>query len=215
MADKVLLIFDCDGTLVDSEGIANEIFIEAIHQLGIPLTEEEAWRYFPGTSMAICIKYVEDKYQTTLPTDFVARQREKQRIEFRKRLTPIPGVKSTLQKLPHEKCVASNGPMDVIVDNLRNTGLTGFFKDRIFSAYALNVWKPDPSLFLHAAEDLGYRADQCIVIEDSAAGIEAGINAQMKVLAYQPEHSKYDFGNFDDVTTFDDMTRLPEIISMI
>ncbi|MBK8505130.1 MAG: HAD family phosphatase [Saprospiraceae bacterium] len=76
MKTNNLLIFDCDGTLVDSEGIANEIFLHAVNELGIPVTKEEAWDHFPGTSMAICIQYVEDTYQVKLPEGFVMQQRE-------------------------------------------------------------------------------------------------------------------------------------------
>ncbi len=214
MTSEKLLIFDCDGTLVDSEGIANQVFLEAINDLGIPVTEQEAWDHFPGTSMALCIKYVEETYQVKLPQDFVDHQRKRQRLEFKNRLQPIQGVALALNRLPHKKCVASNGPMEVIQTNLKTTGLDQHFEERIFSAYVLEKWKPEPDLFLHAAETLGHRYDDCIVIEDSLAGMQAGLNAGMTVLAYVPPHHPYKV-DLTGVHTFEDMSYLPDMVASL
>lgn len=214
MTSEKLLIFDCDGTLVDSEGIANQVFLEAVNDLGIPVTEQEAWDHFPGTSMALCIKYVEETYQVKLPQDFVDKQRKRQRLEFKNRLQPIHGVALALNRLPHKKCVASNGPMEVIQTNLKTTGLDQHFEERIFSAYVLEKWKPEPDLFLHAAETLGHRNDDCIVIEDSLAGMQAGLNAGMTVLAYVPPHHPYKV-DLTGVHTFADMSYLPDMVASL
>lgn len=210
MKDR-LLIFDCDGTLVDSEGIANKIFLEAVNELGIPVTQEEAWEHFPGTSMAICMKYVEDTYQVKLPPDFIEKQRARQRVEFARRLQPISGVENALRQLDFHKCVASNGPMEIIQANLKTTRLDHHFGDRIFSAYVLKVWKPEPDLFLHAADSLGYDFRSSIVIEDSIAGMQAGINAGMTVLGYVPPHHPYKV-DIEGVVEFTDMEELPDLI---
>ena len=209
-----LLIFDCDGTLVDSEGIANEVFLQAVNELGIPVTKEEAWEHFPGTSMAICMKYVEDTYQVKLPEDFVARQRAVQRVEFANRLQPIQGIKEALSQLEHPKCVASNGPMDIIRANLITTGLADHFGDRIYSAYVLKVWKPEPHLFLHAANAMGFDRRDSIVIEDSLAGMQAGINAGMTVLAYVPPSHPY-HTEVEGVIEFSSMDDLPQLIDSL
>jgi HAD superfamily hydrolase (TIGR01509 family) len=214
MTTEKLLIFDCDGTLVDSEGIANQVFLEAVNDLGIPVTEQEAWDHFPGTSMALCIKYVEETYQVRLPQDFVDIQRKRQRIEFKNRLQPIQGITLALNRLPHKKCVASNGPMEVIQTNLKTTGLDQHFEERIFSAYVLEKWKPEPDLFLHAAETLGHHSDDCIVIEDSLAGMQAGLNAGMTVLAYVPPHHPYKV-DLAGVLTFEDMSYLPDMVASL
>ncbi len=214
MIREKLLIFDCDGTLVDSEGIANQVFLDAVNELGIPVTPEEAWDHFPGTSLALCIRYVEETYQVRLPDDFVARQRQRQQIEFRNRLQPIRGVQAALNRLPHKKCVASNGPMEVIRTNLRTTGLDHHFEERIYSAYELEKWKPEPDLFLHAAGNLGYDEQDCLVIEDSLAGMQAGINAGMVVLAYRPPHHPYKI-DIEGITSFEDMSELPDLITSI
>lgn len=142
-----LIIFDCDGTLVDSEGIANEVFVAQVQNLGIPLTHDEAWEHFPGTSLAICMQYVEKTYTVNFPDDFIGHYRQKQRIAFAERLQPIPGVQEALIELKLLKCVASNGPMDIIRRNLITTKLDHFFDNRIYSAYDINKWKPHPELF--------------------------------------------------------------------
>ena len=193
MPDKKLLIFDCDGTLVDSEGIANRTFIKSINDLGVPLTAEEAWKHFPGTSLALCMQYVESTYTVKLPSDFVITQRALQKSEFARKLQPIDGIVEALETLSTSpKCVASNGPFQMILDNLGNTQLLDHFGDRIFSAYQINKWKPEPDLFEHAASTLGYSAGNCVVIEDSMAGLEAGKNAGMVVLAYIPVDQHYE-----------------------
>jgi len=210
-----LLIFDCDGTLVDSEGIANRTFIKSINDLGIPLTEEEAWAHFPGTSLALCIQYVESKFKVKLPADFVPTQRAIQEAIFAAELQPIPGASSVLNQLSaYNKCVASNGPHQMVIDNLTTTGLIHHFGDRTYSAYQINKWKPSPDLFLHAAESLGFKPQDCIVIEDSMAGMQAGINADMQVMAYIPRNQHYEI-DIDGVNKFEDMEQLPDLIKSL
>ncbi len=213
MTDK-LLIFDCDGTLVDSEQIANEVFVTEIQKLGIALTHEEAWQHFPGTSLSLCMAYVEETYDVSLPEDFIGRYRQVQRLAFAEGLQPVQGVRAALNKLGATKCVASNGPMDIIRSNLMTTKLDHFFGDRIFSAYDLNKWKPLPDLFLHAADVMQVPPSDCIVIEDSTAGIEAGMNAGMTVLAFQPDHQQYRT-DFDETLTFTNMSELPGLVDSL
>ncbi|NND33388.1 MAG: HAD-IA family hydrolase [Saprospiraceae bacterium] len=212
MNDETLLIFDCDGTLVDSEGIANQVFIEGVNALGIPLTEEEAWKHFPGTSMALCIKYVEETYNVILPEDFVPQQRVRQKDAFKKQLRPIPGAPEALDRLQIPKCVASNGPLEVILENLNTTRLLHHFGQRIYSAYVIEKWKPLPDLFQHAARAAGVPPENCLVIEDSDAGMQAGIAAGMTVLGYLPSSNKYRVETHG-IIPFDDMKNLPELIA--
>ena len=212
MTTEPLLIFDCDGTLVDSEGIANQVFIDGVNELGIPLTEEEAWHHFPGTSMALCIKYVEETYDVTLPTDFIPRQRALQKEAFKSQLQPISGAQEALDLLPFPRCVASNGPFEVIVENLKTTSLLSYFGDRIFSAYMIEKWKPLPDLFEYAASDLGADPQNCMVIEDSVAGMQAGLAAGMTVLGFVPASHKYE-ANVDGIVPFDQMSKLPMLIT--
>lgn len=211
-----MLIFDCDGTLVDSEHIANDVFIEAVQTLGIPLTHDEAWANFPGTSMAHCMRYVEETYKVRLPSDFVGRQRILQKEAFKEHLKPIKGVIAALEQLtPYAKCVASNGPLPIMKANLATTKIDRFFNGRLFSAYVLGVWKPEPDLFIHAAEQMGFLPSNCIVIEDSAAGIKAGLGANMNVLAYQSPDSQYDHHQMEGATYFDNMDQLRTLIKSL
>ncbi|MBK8505129.1 MAG: HAD-IA family hydrolase [Saprospiraceae bacterium] len=129
-------------------------------------------------------------------------------------MQPIEGVHEVLDQLPHPKCVASNGPIDVIQANLKTTALDHHFGNRIFSAYVIQKWKPQPDLFLHAAATLGYSKTNSIVIEDSLAGMQAGINAGMIVLAYVPPSHPYKV-NIKGVIEFTAMEQLPEILDGI
>ncbi len=210
LAEDILLIFDCDGTLVDSEGIANQVFIDLVRELGAPLTAEEAWRHFPGTSLRKCMEYVSETYGQVFPDDFVSVYRERQKPAFAQQLQPIDGVTAVLERLVGPKCVASNGPREIMLANLATTGLVHFFGERrIYSAHDIQLWKPKPDLFLHAAADQGFAPERCIVIEDSDAGIEAAIKAQMKVIAYVPAHGHYK-PDQEGVYTIEDMAQLPQ-----
>lgn len=209
-----LLIFDCDGTLVDSEVIANEVFLAEVRKLGVQMTEEEAWEHFPGTSLAICMNYVEEKYGITFDEDFIIEYRQIQVKVFAEKLQPIPGVIESLNQISGTMCVASNGPPDIVSANLKTTGLDHFFNDDIFSAYDINKWKPLPDLFLHAAQTMGYKPKQCIVIEDSEAGILGALNAGMKVLAYQGDHMHYKPA-VEGAIPFQNMFELPELVKSI
>ncbi len=202
-----LLIFDCDGILVDSEGLGNQVFIDHVRELGIPLTKEEVWKHFPGTSLAFCISYVESTYETNLPSDFITVFRERRAETFSAELKPIRGVKRALEQLDGIKCVASNGTIDSMKRNLITTGILDFFDDRLYSAYDINKWKPLPDLFIHAASDLGYRPEQCIVIEDSQSGIQAAINANMRVLAFEEPDTPYSL-NLDGIASINNMDQL-------
>lgn len=181
-----LIIFDCDGVLVDSEPIANRVFAEEVRKLGIPLSNEEAIAQFPGTTMANCIAYVENKWQVKLPETFVQTFRENSFAAFTKELKEIEGASELVKRLPVEACVASNGPYEKIVHNLTLTNLIQYFPQRLFSAYLLGRFKPEPHLFLNAAETLGHRPERCLVVEDSIHGLEAAEAAGMASIYYSP-----------------------------
>ena len=211
MSNNWLIIFDCDGILVDSEKIANQVFIEQVKELGVHLDEEEAWEHFPGTSLASCIAYVENHYAARLPEDFEPEYRVRTKEAFKRFLKPIPGIADALAKITQKKCVASNGPAYMVEFNLKNTGLLSYFKDRIFSAHDIKKWKPDPALFLHAADTCGFGVERTIVVEDSPAGITGANAAGMQVFAYIPNH--HSSANKTSATrSFSDMSELPELI---
>lgn len=182
-----LIIFDCDGVLVDSEPIANRVFAEEVRKLGIPLSDEEAIAQFPGTTMANCIAYVEKKWQVRLPESIVHTFRENSFIAFTNELKEITGATELVKKLPIKACVASNGPYEKIVHNLTLTHLLAYFPGRLFSAYQIGRFKPEPHLFLHAAHSLGCSPERCLVVEDSIHGLEAADAAGMASVYYNPK----------------------------
>jgi HAD superfamily hydrolase (TIGR01509 family) len=179
-----LIIFDCDGVLVDSEPLSNRTIAGQMRELGISMTEEEAIQLFAGGSLKNVTDYVKEITGKEAPSDMEEVYRERSYELFRKELQPVPGIKDILQKLPNIKCVASNGPIEKMNLNLKLADLIHFFDENLFSAYEVGHWKPDPRLFLHAAQTMGFEARDCIVIEDSDHGIYAAKAAGMQVYGF-------------------------------
>ena len=187
------IIFDCDGVLVDSERLANTVLVEYVREFGLVLSLEEALTQFTGGKMADCVVELERRLGRKLPDHFVSTFRARSAAAFRAHLHPVEGVETVVKNLYQRDllyCVASSGPREKIELNLGITGLLHYFQARIFSAYEVGKWKPDPGLFLHAAQALGVEPQQCAVIEDSQPGIQAGLAAGMMVFAYQSESEK-------------------------
>lgn len=173
------VIFDCDGTLVDSETLAMEVLVDCVRPHGLEMTVTEADERFKGGRMADCISVFEQLLGKALPNNFEPKFRTRCAQVFEDRLQPIAGAHEVLKRLHLPYCLASSGPRIKIDLNLRVTGLAHFFGERIFSAYDIGKWKPDPSLFLHAAQAMGVAPEQCAVVEDSLPGVQAGIAAGM------------------------------------
>lgn len=180
MSKAELIIFDCDGVLVDSETITNQILVDYINEFGTDLTLEDALERFRGGSLSDSVEYIRREYGIELPTDFAPNFRARMKTAFEKELQAVEGVKDLIQSLDQKICIASNGPMEKMETTLRVTGLKNFFGKNVFSAYQINKWKPDPALFLHAAEQMGVEARNCTVIEDSPRGLQAATSAGMK-----------------------------------
>ncbi|HEX5489580.1 MAG TPA: HAD-IA family hydrolase [Rhodanobacteraceae bacterium] len=174
------VIFDCDGTLVDSERLANAALVECVAPFGLAMTTEEAMQAYVGGRMADCVADLECRLGRKLPDSFIPEVRRRTAEAFRSHLKPVEGAAEVLRKLQVPACVASSGPMEKIELSLEVTGLAHFFAtDRIFSAYDVGFWKPDPRLFLHAARAMGVAPGRCAVVEDSLPGVKAGIAAGM------------------------------------
>jgi HAD superfamily hydrolase (TIGR01509 family) len=178
------IIFDCDGTLVDSEQLGNQVLVDCAAELGLQLTLAEALAQFMGGRMADAVAYIEERLGRPVPKDFVDRARRRMVAAFQAELRAVEGVEPVLRGLDVPYCVASSGPRDKIELSLGLTGLLGYFEGRIFSAYEIGRWKPEPDLFLHAAETLGVAPHRCAVVEDSVPGVRAGIAAGMGVFGY-------------------------------
>ncbi len=179
-----LVIFDCDGVLVDSETIGKRVFAEEVVKLGVPLSTTEAVERFAGIQMAEAIRQVESMLGSSVPANFEQNYRARSFDAFREELKPIAGVHDVLDQLDRPFCVASNGPRNKIELNLSITGLLPYFQDRIYSAYEIGVWKPDPGFYLGVVQDFGVDASECMVIDDTVFGATAAFHAGMHVLGY-------------------------------
>ena len=182
------VIFDCDGTLVDSERLAIEVIVEMATEHGAALDLEQSLREFRGTRMADCVVRIEAVRGSPVPQEFVANTRRRMEERFRRDLKAIPGAHELLSGLAQPLAVASNGPREKMELTLGVTGLLPYFEGRLYSAYEVGHWKPKPELFLHAATELGVPPTECAVIEDSVPGIEGALAAGMSVFALANEH---------------------------
>ncbi len=184
----MLVIFDCDGVLVDSEPIANICFARALAREGLDWSVEETMRRLMGRSMKSCTEIVEGVLGRRLPHDFVERlQADTMRAFHDAPLEAVPGVAEAIDALEaagHATCVASSGGLDKMRVTLGITGLWQRFEGRIFSATQVPRGKPFPDLFLHAALGMNEQPFACAVIEDSLPGIEAARAAGMRAIAY-------------------------------
>ena len=179
------VIFDCDGVLVDSEGIAEDLLAEMAAELdGAGSVDRGALRRLRGERFMKGVRWLEETLGRPLPPNFSDDFRIRSRRRFQRELRPIPGVAGVLRELRIPFCVASNGPRDKIELTLGITGLLPWFDGRIFSAYELGVWKPDPRFYVEVARELGLAADRCVVVEDSAPGVRAALGAGMAVFAF-------------------------------
>ena len=182
------VIFDCDGTLVDSEPLTMEVLVDYLLELGLEISPEEAPMMFVGRDMPGIMKVLEARIGRRLPAVFCEEFRRRQASVLRRSLKPIEGARELLNAMTRPFCVASNAPREKIEISLTVTRLAGFFgKQRTFSAYDIQVWKPEPDLFLHAAKRMNCEPSLCVVIEDSVAGIQAGLAAGMQVIGYSPD----------------------------
>lgn len=186
------VIFDCDGTLVDSETLANEVLVTFIAEFGFALDLGDALERYRGCRMAECVADLEHRMGRALPRDFVPRLRARTADFFEMNLKPIEGAIETVRGLRLPYCVASSAPREKTESSLRVVGLLPDFRDRIFSSYEVGSWKPDPGLFLHAAAALGVDPRRCAVVEDSLPGIRAGLAAGMATFAFDP-HGRLSF----------------------
>jgi HAD superfamily hydrolase (TIGR01509 family) len=191
----MLLIFDCDGVLVDSEPLSCRIDAEVLTECGVPYTAEDVARDFTGVSIKDQITRIEMERGIRLPDDFTERLNRTLFKRFETDLKPIDGVRDAILSLPFPRCVASSSIPERIALSLRITGLADLF-DNIFSSAQVARGKPAPDLFLHAASRMNAHPEECLVIEDSIAGVQAARAAGMRVIGFVggshcgPEHGE-------------------------
>ena len=186
------VIFDADGTLVDSEEPAMDVLHALAVAYGVQVTRAEAHQRFRGARMADCIGWITAQLPAQVQgfeAALTAQVREQSEIRFRQDLQPLPGALALLQSLQSLQlpfCVATNGPREKVELTLGLTGLRPLLGERIFCAYEVGHFKPDPGLFLHAARALGVAPAHCAVVEDSLPGVLAGLAAGMQVFSLHP-----------------------------
>jgi len=213
-ATPELIIFDSDGVLVDSEVIELTVFARIAAEEGVAISVEDAVRSFRGVKMADCVSEVERRLGRGVRDSFVADVRQATALAFDVELKPVDGIHAALAEITVPVCVASNGPMSKLTHALGLTKLLGHFQGRIFSAYEVGSWKPDPGLFLHAAQTMGAQPSACVVVEDSVTGARAARAAGMKVLGFAGGHpeAEQELAAFCD-GIFHRMSDLPSLLA--
>lgn len=224
MADGALqglVIFDCDGVLVDSEPISIAVLLDVIGEAGLTLSEEFAYRRFLGISLAATCDILRDEFGLVVDAGTLELIRARLYARFRTELEPIAGIAQALDRLEVPFCVASSGQPERIRLALGVTGLLPRFEPHIFSATMVENGKPAPDLFLHAARRMGAVPGDCVVIEDSPAGIEAARRAAMPVLAFTgATHARRDDHRAAVAEScadgvFADMAQLPRLVARV
>lgn len=179
-----LVIFDCDGVLVDSEPLSVKVLVEQLNQRNVEIDETQAYAQFLGRSLSTVAQILHDEYDHSIDAAFLADLRHHLYDRFRAELQPVMGIADTLDALEWPRCVASSSQPERIRLSLSLTGLIDRLEPHIFSASMVPRGKPAPDLFLYAAIAMGADPSQCIVVEDSPAGIEAAKRAGMTVFAF-------------------------------
>lgn len=208
-----LVIFDCDGVLVDSERLAIKVDVQVLNSLGWPITEAEVIERFVGVSDPDFRKAVESHIGKTLPDDWDAPFEPLYRAAFAAALRPVEGIVEALDSIVLPSCVASSGTHEKMRYTLGLTGLYSRFEGRIFSATEVSKGKPHPDLFLHAARQMGADAAGCVVVEDSLNGVRAARAAGMKVLAYAGGVTPASKLAGDGTVVFHSMAELPQLFA--
>ena len=215
-----LIIFDCDGVLVDSEPLAMRVLLKAIAEAGIEIDAESGFREFLGRSLATVTARLEETHGLRLDAAALERMRRELYETFRRELTPTRFITETLDRLQVPFCVASSSQKERIGLSLGVTGLLERFAPHVFSAELVSRGKPAPDLFLHVAEAMGVAPERCLVIEDSPAGIAAAQAAGMTVFAYaggshvEPAGLRAEIAALRPAAVIEDMRALPGLVAL-
>ena len=199
-----LIIFDMDGTLVQSEDCASQALIDVIPSL----TDSVAavTHRYRGMRLAEIFDNIESITPGAIPEGCLDLYRAREDALSRSMITPSPGADALLSRLEVEKCIASNAPINKTQRSLELCGLSHHFQRGIYSAYEVQAWKPDPALFLHAATAHDASPADCLVVEDSVVGLEAAQAAGMFPVFYDPHGS---------TKTADNVTRIATLLDLL
>jgi HAD superfamily hydrolase (TIGR01509 family) len=208
-----LVIFDCDGVLVDSERITNRIFAQMLGELGLSFTLDQMFEEFVGRSMEQCVERITELLGQAPPEDFLVSYRARTAVALQNHLTPVEGIEEALDRIALPYCVASSGDHDKMRLTLGLTGLYSRFAGKVFSVVDVKNPKPAPDVFLHAASKMGATPNACVVVEDSPTGVAAAVAAGMTVFGYcalTPSHKLQAAGAHH---LLNDMRQLPRLLS--
>jgi HAD superfamily hydrolase (TIGR01509 family) len=208
-----LVIFDCDGVLVDTEHIALRLNLEIGPELGWAITAEEAVGLFLGRSTASVRAIIAERLGRDAAEQWDQRFIKLHHEAIERELQPVDGIREALARITLPTCVASSGSHDKMRHTLGVTGLHDHFAGRIFSATEVANGKPAPDLFLHAAERMGVPPDRCVVVEDSRYGVQAARAAGMRALGFAGGLTPRAWLEGPDTVVFDDMTALPSLLT--
>jgi len=210
-----LVIFDCDGVLIDSERFAVKVDVLVLRALGWPLSEAEVVERFVGRSDRETRAAIEEHLGRKLPRDWDDQVKPLYRQAFEDGLRPVEGILEALDAITLPTCVASSGTHEHLRYTLGLTGLYGRFEGRIFSVDDVASGKPDPDLFLLAAERMATDPARCVVVEDSRSGVQAARAAGMRALAYAGGLSPIALLDGPRTTVFEDMRELPSLLDRL
>jgi len=216
--DLQLVIFDCDGVLVDSEVISNRVLAEMLSDEGLPTTLAQARREYQGMLLADIRTSAEQKLGRSLPEDWLARYETERDSAFNRELEPVAGAIETVAQITAAGipvCVASQGKLTKIKRSLDLTGLDHFFPETArFSSYSVARGKPAPDVFLHAAASMRTEPPDCVVVEDTPSGITAAISAGMCALGLAADSDEQALRNAGATKILDSLDELPELLGL-
>ncbi len=208
-----LVIFDCDGVLVDSELITNRVFVGMLNELGLALSLEDMFDRFVGRSMPQCLEIITKLLGRPVPPHFVDEYQTRSASALRAELKAVPDIETVLAAMRMPYCVASSGSHEKMQTTLGITGLLPQFRGKMYSVTEVARSKPFPDVFLHAARQQGVMPADCAVIEDTPTGVRAGAAAGMTVFGYcalTPRQRLIEAGAHH---VFERMRDLPALIS--
>lgn len=208
-----LVIFDCDGVLVDSEPLANQVYVQMLWELGYRVNIDEYLHEFAGAALPKRLEVTSRKLNWTPPENFLPLFHQRLSELTEKELKPVPGIHDLIQSLTVPICIASNGSREEILLRLRIARLTDYFGNALFSGLDVPLPKPAPDVFLAAAKAFNIPPARCIVIEDSIPGVTAGVRAGMRVFGHAAFTSKEALRAAGAIP-FDNMMELQTILAL-
>ncbi|MDO6760899.1 HAD family hydrolase [Tamlana sp. 2_MG-2023] len=211
MSKYKCIIFDCDGVLIDSETIAIGTLVEMANLLGANMDKSQSIIDLKGKSFNHCLNLISNRINKLLPEDFESEYRVNTFKAFKENIQPIKGIKEVIKNLKIPFCVASSGPENKIRLNLEVTGLLPSFEGKIFSCYTIQKWKPEPDVYLWAAKTMGFKASECLVIEDSVSGVLGAKNGGFDVYGY----TEHDYKNELEVLSTKTFSKMSDLLGLI